>query len=62
MNCTRLFYGGVTRELKQTTTATGAGTFTLPNKRFNAQNNSCARVFSAKQQHEMTKFCILWRT
>ena len=31
-----------TRELKQTTTATATGT--LLNKRFNEQNNSCARA------------------
>ena len=31
------------RELKQTTTATATGT--PPNKRFNEQNNSCARAF-----------------
>ena len=30
------------RELKQTTTATATGT--LLNKRFNEQNNSCARA------------------
>ena len=56
------------RELKKTTTATA----TSLNKRFNEQNNSCARVrykslyislpSSAKQQREMTKFCVAWRT
>ena len=58
---------GENRELKQTTTATATGT--SPNKRFNEQNNGCARdvryeslyisgPFSAKQQREMTKFCV----
>ena len=34
--------GEPSRELKQTTTATATGT--LLNKRFNEQNNSCARA------------------
>ena len=56
------------RELKQTTTVTATGTST--NKRFNEQNNSRARAlslyislpFTTKQQCEMTKFCVFWRT
>ena len=32
------------RELKKTTTATATAKATSPNKRFNEQNNSCARA------------------
>ena len=57
------------RDLKQTTMATA--TRTLQNKRFNKQNNALHVRFnalyisqpsSAKQQREMTKFWIFWRT
>ena len=57
------------RELKQTTMTTA--TRTSLNKRFYEQNNSCARALkslyitlpsSAKQELEMTTFCVIWRT
>ena len=44
---------------------------TSENKRFNEQNNSCVRALyifihflssSAKQQREMTKFCVVYGT
>ena len=59
------------REFKKTTTATATATRPSLNKRFNELNNSCARAFQFlvhffavlwKQQHEMTQFCVVWRT
>ena len=56
----------INKELKQTGTMTA--TRILPNKRFNEQNNSCALAYkslyiplpsSAKQEREMTKFCVV---
>ena len=54
--------------LKKTTTATAAATSL--NKRINEQNNGwlCFNSWyislpsSAKQEREMTKFCVVWRT
>ena len=53
--------------LKKTTTGTATGTSL--NKMFNEQHNVCAYNSwyislspSAKQQREMTKFCVFWRT
>ena len=37
--------GPVSREFKKTTTTTATATATSLNKRFNEQNNSCARAF-----------------
>ena len=57
------------RDLKQSTT--GTGTRTPPNKRFNEQDNTVHMRYkslyislpsSAKQQDEITKFCVFWRT
>ena len=59
----------LSRKLNQTTTATA--TRTSPNKRFNEQNNSCARAFWIlvhffavlwNQDREMTKFYVVWET
>ena len=52
-------------------TATATATGTPLNKRFNEQNNGCARALeifvnffssSAKQQREMSKLCVVWVT
>ena len=61
-------YEGIA-EPKQTTTTTVSRT--LLSKRFNEQNNSCAGALYifvhfiavlAKQQQEMTKFCVVYGT
>ena len=58
------------RLFKKTTTAMATGTSL--NKRFNEQHNGCVSAFnsryisqllaSAKQQREMIKFYVVWRT